>query len=147
MNEGLGGGLTEDQAVGLAAGLAIGLGESGCLCGAVSGAVLAMGLFLGQSGAHKHRREIRQAALELHALFKERHRSTCCRVLSRDVKNDASAHFKQCASLTGDGAEWAARLVLERRPHLAGQADVQYLSRREGLLTGRLKWLFRLFGF
>ena len=147
MNQGLGGGLTEDQAVGLAAGLAIGLGDSGCLCGALGGAILAVGLFLGQSKAHRYRREIRQAANELHRLFKERHRSTCCRVLSREVKDDPVAHFRQCANLTGDGAEWAARLVLERRPHLAGQAHPDYLARRDGRWPGRLKWLLRLLGF
>ena len=48
LNHGFGGGLSDDQAVALAAPFCVALGDSGCLCGALSGAVMGSGLFLGQ---------------------------------------------------------------------------------------------------
>ena len=147
LNEGLGGGLTEDQAIALASGFTIGIGESGCLCGAVSGGVMALGLLLGKDRTYARRKDIRDAGAELHNRFKELHRSTCCRVLTKPVKDDAKAHFRQCTGLTGDGAEITARLILERRPELADQANRDFLERREsGLAVGVSRIARRIFG-
>ena len=132
LNQGLNGGLDRQQAVGLAAGYAMGLGESGCLCGAVGGGVLALGLLLGQEHAYRHRAEIRSATAELHRRFKEANRSTCCRVLSRQVKDDPKAHMAQCTGFTGQVAAMAAEMVLERRPHLALDPASPALRQRHG---------------
>lgn len=142
LNEALGGGLSESQAMGLAAGLTVGVGHSGCLCGAVSGGVMAMGLLLGAAG--QSRKDIRAASGELHAAFKNAHGSACCRVLSKKVKDDAAAHFAQCQGLTGECAALAARIILARRPELAAEADGRALARRDSMLCGRVKWLVRL---
>jgi hypothetical protein len=48
LNKALNGGLSEAQAVAVAAPFSIALGDSGCICGALSGAVLACGLFVGK---------------------------------------------------------------------------------------------------
>ena len=147
LNQGLGGGLTDDQAIALASGFAIGLGETGCLCGAVSGGVMALGLLLGKDRTYARRKEIREATAELHHRFKELHRSTCCRVLTKPVKDDTKAHFRQCTGLTGEGAEIAARLILERRPQLAAQANREFLNRRDnGLAAGVSRIARRILG-
>ena len=143
LNQGLGGGLTEDQAIALASGFTIGLGESGCLCGAVSGGVMALGLLLGKDRTYARRKEIREAAAELHNRFKELHRSTCCRVLTKSVKDDSKAHFQQCTELTGEGAEIAARMILERRPELAAQANREFLNRRDNQLAAGVSRIAR----
>ena len=44
LNQGLKGGLTDVQATAVSAPFCVALGESGCLCGALSGAVLATGI-------------------------------------------------------------------------------------------------------
>ncbi|MGM0646497.1 MAG: C-GCAxxG-C-C family protein [Thermodesulfobacteriota bacterium] len=145
LNEGFQGGLTEEQAVGLTAGLTIGLGGSGCLCGAVSGGVLGIGLVLGGSAPHRHRATIRGVVNRFHDQFKTTHHSTCCRILAREVKNDAQAHFLHCQNLTGEATQMAAESILETRPHLlniaSGSAAVH---RRDSRLRGRLRWLFRI---
>ena len=56
LNQGLDGGLSEAQALAMAAPFSVALGESGCMCGALSGAVMASGLFLGNHHPHRHRR-------------------------------------------------------------------------------------------
>ena len=47
LNKVLNGGLSDAQAVAVAAPFSIAMGDSGCICGALSGAVLACGLLVG----------------------------------------------------------------------------------------------------
>jgi C_GCAxxG_C_C family probable redox protein len=145
LNHGLNGGLTDAQATAVAAPFSMALGESGCLCGALSGAVLASGLLLGQEHPYRQRREMRASARRLHDAFKATHGATCCRVLCQKVKHDPKAHFRQCAELTARAAGMAARLVLEKRPGLAVQADNGFLNRRQSVLGGALLRLVHLF--
>jgi C_GCAxxG_C_C family probable redox protein len=139
LNEGLQGGLRRDIAARLASGLAEGLGGSGCLCGALTGGVLAIGLFMGKDGRTllKASGSSYSTAL-LHRQFADRFGSTCCKVLSRKVKHDAKAHFDQCAELTGVAAEIASRIILESKPHLAKMADLEYLTTKNSTPMGTL---------
>lgn len=145
LNQGLNGGLTDAQATAMAAPFCVAFGESGCLCGALSGAVMASGLLLGNQHPYRHRREMRDNARQLHDRFKATHGATCCRVLSKKVKHDPKAHFQKCAGLTAQAAEMAARLVLEQRPELARQADNGFLNRRQSAVGGALLRLVHLF--
>jgi C_GCAxxG_C_C family probable redox protein len=116
LNQGLDGGLSEAQALATAAPFSVALGKSGCMCGALSGAAMASGLFLGNHHPHRHRREMRDSARELYEAFKAENGATCCSVLSRKVKQDKSAHSLHCANLTAEAAESAARLILKKSP-------------------------------
>lgn len=139
LNKGLGGGLSESQAIGLAAPYSMAMGESGCACGALSGSVLAIGLFTGRLDAFGLRSEARRLAREMHDRFRKRHGSACCRILTRGVRNDPNAHRQHCATLTGWAAETAARLLIERFPELPLEIDADYLDRRESRLGGLLR--------
>ncbi|WP_161626891.1 C-GCAxxG-C-C family protein [Desulfospira joergensenii] len=143
LNQGLSGGLTEDQAVTMAAPFCVAMGDSGCLCGALSGAVLAAGLFMGNDRPYSHRKEMRESGLTLHNAFRAAHGATCCRVLSKSVRHDKKAHFNQCAEFTANAAEMAARLILENRPDLARAAAGQPLPVHHGKIGGLLKKLFK----
>ena len=145
LNQELGGGLSEDQALSLGAPFCVAMGDSGCVCGALSGAVLASGLFLGEDDPRSKRRRMRAGARRLHDEFKAAHGATCCRVLSRKVKGDSRAHFAQCAEFTAQAAASAARLILEKRPELARSAGAPGPGRSPGpwsRLTSRIKDLF-----
>ncbi len=143
LNQGLGGGLTDTQAVAMAAPFCAALGESGCLCGALSGAVMVTGLFLGNNRPYHHRKDMRESARRLHDAFKTSNGATCCRILSRKAKGDKKAHFQQCADLTAEAAKLAARLILEKRPELIEQTDNEYIAKRESTTGSLLKRLFR----
>lgn len=143
VNETFGQPLTEEQAVGLAAGLAAGLGDRGCLCGAVAGACAAVGLVCSQGSHVKTRAAVRRESAVIHEAFTDRHKSACCRVLTKHVKDDAKAHLAQCASLTGDGAELAVRSILRLRPELLDSPEIALA--REKRLCGRVRWLLSLF--
>ncbi len=144
LNRGFRAGLADHHAVALASGLPVGVGGSGCMCGALSGAILAMGLLLGGEHPHRNRASVRRASAILHDRFKAAHGSTCCRVLTRKAEKAGRARLDRCAAFTGDGAEIAARLALERRPDLLKQADQTYLDRRNSRLTGFLLRVSRL---
>jgi C_GCAxxG_C_C family probable redox protein len=140
LNEGLRGGLRRDAAARLASGLAEGLGGSGCLCGAVSGGVLALGLFMGKDGRNLFNASGSSFSTALlHREFAERFGSVCCKVLSKKVKHDGKAHFEQCAELTGAAAEIASRIILESKPHLAKMADMDYLTTKDSMIVGVLQ--------
>lgn len=143
VNEGLEGGLSEDQAVALASPFCVALGDSGCLCGALSGAVLASGLLMGNSRSYRHRRDIRDGARQLHNAFAATNGATCCRVLSKNVKHDKRAHFQHCADLTAEATEMAARLILEKRPDLAAQIRHRNPTKRPFPIAGAFLRLWR----
>lgn len=138
LNQGLGGGLSDAQAVALAAPFCIGLGESGCLCGALSGAVMACGLFLGRDRPYRHRQAMRDSARQLHDEFKVSNGGTCCNMLSRKIKHNRKAHFQQCAGLTAEAAEMVARLLLQRQPELLERISKGFLSKRQSKIGGAL---------
>ncbi|MCB2192776.1 MAG: C-GCAxxG-C-C family protein [Deltaproteobacteria bacterium] len=137
LNQGLGGKLDQAVVNNLTAGLVEGLGGAGCLCGAVAGACMGLGLFLGagKEGGRSSRR-VAAASHELHDAFKAERGSTCCRVLSKKVKHDKKAHFAQCAELSGLAAELACRALLEQRPELAQAVDMNYLRHEVGKKSG-----------
>ena len=143
LNKGLDGGLSDAQAVSLAAPFCIALGESGCVCGALSGAVLASGLFLGKDRPYRNRRTMRQNARLLHDAFKSANGATCCRVLSRAAKQDSKAHFQRCADLTAQAAELAARLIMRQRPELVGRSGEKFPAKRQSRIRGALLAVLR----
>lgn len=77
-----------------------GIGGSKCLCGAISGGVIALGL-KGKGGKSG----------ELVEIFKERHRMTCCSALSRPYEWKSREHLANCRKLTEDTAEMAENLL------------------------------------
>ena len=147
LNRGLDGGLTEDQAVAMAAPFCVAMGDSGCLCGALSGAVLASGLFIGNNRPYSHRKDMREIGLTLHNTFRTINGSTCCRVLSKNVKHDTKAHFSQCADFTAGAAEIAARLILEKRTDLVKVGGSRPYPRHHGKFTGLMAKLLKRFSY
>lgn len=145
LNHALGGGLDESQAVAMAAPFSAAMGESGCVCGALSGAVMAGGLFLGGDSPYRHRREMRQCARQLHDGFKLTHGATCCRVISQKFKDDPKAHFRHCSDLTAETTAQAARLILHKRPGLIIKADLSFLHRHDSKIDGILSRLLHFF--
>jgi C_GCAxxG_C_C family probable redox protein len=134
LNKGFGGGLANEAALQLGAGFCQGMGGAGCTCGALSGAVAGLGLFLGPHGPAGFRKKKFQGVVrEMHDRFRERFRATCCRVLSKKVKHDDKAHRANCLELTRGGAEMAVRLLLEARPELINKVDRNFLAARDGL--------------
>jgi C_GCAxxG_C_C family probable redox protein len=76
--------------------------SSGCICGAVSGGTVALGLVLND------KKQTTRLTRELHSWFKEKYGVTCCTIIRKE--NDKGV----CPILTGEVAGKIAEM-LERR--------------------------------
>ncbi len=142
LDKGFGGGLGVEVAMGLGSGFGGGIGGAGCVCGALSGVVAALGLFLGPGRWSGHdKKAFRLMVAGLHDRFRERSGSTCCRQLIADYRGKRTERKHFCADLTAWAAREAALLILAARPELAESADLPFLSGRDSrfaALAGRL---------
>ena len=82
----------------------------GCLCGTLSGGIMALGLCHATS-----------AVKVLHESFKTAHKSTCCRVLTRGMEFNAPERKAQCVTLCGEVAGLCAELIEQKRGAVAAQ--------------------------
>jgi C_GCAxxG_C_C family probable redox protein len=142
LNNGFNGGLTSEQAAQLGSGFCGGMGEAGCTCGALSGAVMGLGLLLGphtKGGMSKN--EFRQLAKTMHDLFHKEFSSTCCRLLIEPFAKDKKGRSRFCANLTGTAAALAVGILVDARPDLLQRAQKDYLSRRDPKISGFFKSL------
>jgi C_GCAxxG_C_C family probable redox protein len=106
-----------DSVVAMASGFPIGIGGAGCTCGAVNGGIIALGLFFGRSRPKDNRvNKAMELARELHDTFRKRHRSLCCRTLTKFMILGSRKQMEQCISFTGEVAEETARIII--REHI-----------------------------
>jgi C_GCAxxG_C_C family probable redox protein len=140
INHGLKGELSDELAIRLSAGLGEGLGGSGCLCGSISGGVLALGLFLGNGRrTPSGDRTVLGASRKLHQMFNEQYGSTCCRVLIKDIKRGSSGHYQLCAEHTATATMITTRMILDLKPDLIQNVDWPYLEKKPNRIVARLK--------
>lgn len=83
------GGSSNQELLAATAGFSCGIGKSGCLCGAITGGVMALGL---------NWRADRSA--DLMAAFKDAFQTTCCRGLSKNYHWMSEEHQANCRKIT-----------------------------------------------
>lgn len=97
----------DSSIVKLASGFPVGIGKSKCLCGAVSGGVMALGLAYGREEAGGEMPDSFPNNAALHDYIKEEYGSTCCRVLTREFEEfDCPERAEHCIQITGEVAGW-----------------------------------------
>jgi len=142
LNHGFNGGLSSEQAKQLGAGFCGGMGEAGCTCGALSGAIMGLGLLVGphsRSGLSK--KKFRGLSKKMHDRFHEKFSSTCCRVLIEPYDKDKKGRSQFCSNLTSTTASLTAELLLESNPESAKNARMDYLTTRDSKISGLFKKL------
>jgi C_GCAxxG_C_C family probable redox protein len=87
-----------DNLLRLAAGFGGGSG-AGCICGAVSGGTMALGLI-----SEGDKKQVTALSRELHDWFKKEYGATCCKILTAQGK-------KHCPNFTGSAAGKVAELL------------------------------------
>ena len=136
LNHGFNGGLSSEQAKQLGAGFCGGMGEVGCTCGALSGAIMGLGLIVGphtRSGPGK--KKFRNLSKKMHDRFHEKFSSTCCRTLIKPYDKDKKGRSCFCSNLTSATAALAAELLLEFDPELAKHAQKDYLASKDSKIS------------
>ncbi|MGL4992534.1 MAG: C-GCAxxG-C-C family (seleno)protein [Bacteroidales bacterium] len=104
------------EIVAAASGFPVGIGGAECLCGAISGGIMAIGYVYGRTEAKSEKvNKAMTLSKELHKLFVQRNKCTCCRVLTKGMTKGSTEHMKQCVRFTGEVAEDTLRLIIENR--------------------------------
>lgn len=113
----------DDDVVKMASGFPIGMGKSGCLCGAVSGGQMALGMVYGRVHGEPMDEKMFPIAADLHDFIKKEYGSTCCRVITKKWTGDgfkSPERKKHCVEITGKVAEWVAEKLIED-----GQVEIE----------------------
>lgn len=104
-----------DQVIAMASGFPVGIGGAKCVCGAVSGGVLTLGLFFGRTEPNDPKvTKLMELTKELHDWFKEENgkHTLCCRILTREFNMKEKEHKAQCTRFTGMIAEKTAEIIV-----------------------------------
>ena len=107
-----------EEVIAMASGFPIGIGRFKCLCGAVSGGVMAIGLVFGRTVQKDP--QVEQTLLlskELHDWFKEANgkNALCCRILTKEFDMGAGEHKEQCIRFTGLVAGKVAEMIIREK--------------------------------
>lgn len=107
-----------EEVIAMASGMAVGAGRSGCMCGALNGGILALGMFFGRTepkGPQDPKvNKCMALTHELHDWFKEANgkNAICCRILTREFDMGKGEHKEQCIRFTGLCAWKVAEIVI-----------------------------------
>jgi C_GCAxxG_C_C family probable redox protein len=105
-----------DKMIALASGFPVGVGKSKCMCGAVSGAVMAVSYFFGRTtgGDPKVEKNLKLVH-ELQQHFKNNNKVLCCSILTKDMDMNSGEHKEQCIAFTGQMAAKAAEIIVREK--------------------------------
>ncbi|WP_297406312.1 C-GCAxxG-C-C family (seleno)protein [uncultured Cetobacterium sp.] len=100
-----------DDIIKLSSGFPIGMG-SGCTCGAVNGAVMAIGMYFGRDTARSPKvKKAMALTKELQEQFTAKRKVCCCKVLTKGMDLGTPVHLKHCVEITGEVAELAGIII------------------------------------
>jgi len=101
-----------EQAIAMGSGFPVGVGGAMCICGAVSGGVIALGYFFGRVSPKDDKvNKAMELSKELHDFFKSKNKALCCRTLCKGMEFGTQIHMEQCARLTGEVAVKTAEII------------------------------------
>lgn len=96
-----------------------GMGGAGCLCGALAGGQMLLGAVFGYHGTiesgptrdQEAAARARTLAKELHDRFRDEHKATCCRVLTKGMDHNSPDRQAHCKRLVQSAAALAGRII------------------------------------
>ncbi len=129
-----------EEVIAMSSGMSVGAGRSGCMCGALNGGILALGMFFGRT-EHKGPTDpnvVKCMSLtkELHDWFKDNNTKgvACCRVLTREFDMSQGGHKSQCIYYTGICAAKAAEIIA-RELGIPTEGEITVLPYEEYIKT------------
>ncbi|MEY8437192.1 C-GCAxxG-C-C family protein [Atopobiaceae bacterium 24-176] len=106
-----------EEVIAMSSGMSVGAGRSGCMCGALNGGILALGMVFGRTTPDGPKDPKVNALMaltnELHDWFRDAtaKRAVCCRVLTRGFDMGSGEHREQCIAFTGLAAGKVAEIL------------------------------------
>ena len=83
----------------------------GCLCGAIAGAQMVIGSQFGRDNIYGNENLARAKAKELAQRFMEKHKATCCRVLTRGMEFSGPNRKAHCTNMVDDCQKFVEELL------------------------------------
>lgn len=105
-----------DEVIAASSGFPWGLGGGGCICGALAGGTMCIGIETGKTTPQQERNPACfELTNQLHDAFKEECKGVCCRVLMRGLERDDPQRKKNCAEYVKASLRITADLLEEYR--------------------------------
>jgi len=90
-----------------------GVGEAGCMCGALTGSIAALNMIKGRTTNQVPRDEAYQLAKEFSEKFTEKYGVTCCRALNPHPF-ETREHLTNCLKITGNTSKMLMEFLNEK---------------------------------
>jgi len=103
-------------------GFGSGLGESGCMCGALTGSIAALNMIKGRTSNQLSRDEAYELAKEFTDRFTEKYGATCCRVLNQHPF-ETKEHLVNCLKITGNTSKLMMEFLIEKNLYNADETQ------------------------
>jgi C_GCAxxG_C_C family probable redox protein len=101
------------EIVRMATGFGGGLGHAGCMCGALAGSAMILGILRGRTSVTESREPAYELTKEFHDRFDLKFGATCCRALNPH-EFDSPEHLRNCLKLTGGTAKLLMEFIQEK---------------------------------
>jgi C_GCAxxG_C_C family probable redox protein len=111
----------DSSLVRLFTGYGSGVGESGCMCGALTGSIAALNMIKGRTSNQVSRDEAYELAKEFTDRFTEKYGVTCCRALNPHPF-ESKEHLVNCLKITGNTSKLMMEFLLEKGLYLPEEA-------------------------
>ncbi len=102
-----------DEALKMSSGFGGGLGHAGCMCGALSGATMVLGMLQGRASKEQSRGPIYSSSQDFHSIFTEQFGAACCRVLNPH-EFGSQEQRRTCLKITGTTADLLLKYIQEK---------------------------------
>ena len=103
----------DPKTVRLLTGFGSGLGEAGCMCGALTGSIFAINMVEGRTTNSESRNKAYNHAKEFHDKFSDKFGATCCRALNPH-EFETKEHLTTCLKITGNTGKMLMEYLLEK---------------------------------
>ncbi len=90
-----------------------GVGEAGCMCGALTGSIASLNMIKGRTTNQVPRDEAYQLAKEFSEKFTEKYGVTCCRALNPHPF-ETREHLTNCLKITGNTSKMLMEFLNEK---------------------------------
>jgi C_GCAxxG_C_C family probable redox protein len=101
------------DAVKMMTGFGSGIGQAGCICGALTASLALLNLYTGRTSNDQSRDNAYQHAQAFHHIFIEQFGSSCCRNLNKHPF-ETPEHLRTCLKITGNTAKLLMHYLLEQ---------------------------------
>ena len=89
-----------------------GVGRSGCLCGAAAASSMCLGLLFGRREPNEDVSNCIKLTKEFHESFKKEFKSTCCRVITKELEQNSEERKQSCKDVVAFSIKTVSDIIM-----------------------------------